>query len=540
MPEHARSMILCAALLVAHACAADAQPPISADQLFALADRCMACHNGLVDPAGADVAIGSNWRASMMAHSARDPYWQASVRREVLDHPSARDAIEDECAICHMPMAGHPARASGRKGEVFRHLPVAAAANPIAQLAVAGVSCTACHQITDDKLGTRESFVGRFTIDTATPLGQRKAFGPFEIDRGRETLMRSASRFVPSQADHIQGSELCATCHTLYTHSLDSTGAVIDELPEQVPYLEWRHSDYLDVASCQSCHMPDVPGEMPISGVLGQPRRGLSRHTFDGGNFFMPRVLSRYAADLFPQAPPAELELAVRRTVEHLQTSGAEIHIEGATVGDGRLLIDVTVRNLAGHKLPTAYPSRRAWVRIGVRDDDAGMLLTCGDPAADGAITGNDNDADPLRYEPHYAEIASPDQVQIYEAIMADPDGDVTTGLLTAVRFVKDNRLLPSGFDKATAGEDIAVRGDAAADADFQGGSDTVRYAVPLGGADGPFTVEAELWYQPIAYRWAHNLAEYPADEPARFVAYYRSLSASSTILLARDTLRTQ
>ncbi len=47
----------------------------------------------------------------MMAHSSRDPYWQASVRREVLIRPSARFAIENECSACHMPMsrftAGH-------------------------------------------------------------------------------------------------------------------------------------------------------------------------------------------------------------------------------------------------------------------------------------------------------------------------------------------------------------------------------------------------------------------------------------------------
>ena len=50
---------------------------------------------------------------------------------------------------------------------------------------------------------------------------------------------------------------------------------------------------------------------------------------------------------------------------------------------------------------------------------------------------------------------------------MVDRAGAVTTGLLRATGFVKDNRLLPRGFDKATAGPDIAVRGDAAADGNF-------------------------------------------------------------------------
>ena len=49
---------------------------------FHTSDRCMACHNQLTTPNGQDVSIGLDWRSSMMANSARDPYWQASIRRE--------------------------------------------------------------------------------------------------------------------------------------------------------------------------------------------------------------------------------------------------------------------------------------------------------------------------------------------------------------------------------------------------------------------------------------------------------------------------
>src|SRR5258708_27133801 len=72
---------------------------------FQTSDRCLACHNGLTTPSGEDISIGLAWRASMMANSARDPYWQASVRRETLDHPQSRGLIEDESCICHMSMA---------------------------------------------------------------------------------------------------------------------------------------------------------------------------------------------------------------------------------------------------------------------------------------------------------------------------------------------------------------------------------------------------------------------------------------------------
>src|SRR5688572_30210979 len=81
--------------------AAQEQPAGSfthADGLFQTSSECMACHNSLTTPSGEDVSIGAAWRGSMMANSARDPYWQASVRREIMDHPDAVEEIENECS----------------------------------------------------------------------------------------------------------------------------------------------------------------------------------------------------------------------------------------------------------------------------------------------------------------------------------------------------------------------------------------------------------------------------------------------------------
>ena len=72
------------------------------------------------------------------------------------------------------------------------------------------------------------------------------------------------------------------------------------------------------------------------------------------------------------------------------------------------------------------------------------------------------------------------------EPILAEPDGAVTTVLLSGVSYVKDNRLLPRGFDKATADSHVAVHGAAERDADFVGGSDRVRYSAAAGNARPP------------------------------------------------------
>ena len=506
--------------------------------LFRTSDRCIACHKGVTTSAGLDVSIAYDWRASMMANSARDPYWQAAVRRELIDHPEAAAAIEDNCSRCHMPMANVTAQADGRTGSVFANLPGGDGTETEKALAVDGVSCAVCHQVQPDGLGEESSFTGGFTISEHVPEEGRSVFGPFEPDEGGAGIMHSATGFRPTEGLHVQTSELCASCHTLFTHSVRDDGGEGPEFPEQGPYLEWRASSYAAEGemgeSCQDCHMPAVQEDVPVTDVLGRARADVSRHVFQGGNFFMLRLLNRYRDELGVTALPQEMALAADRTEAHLRSSTASVEIQSASLEGDRLRIDVSVQNRAGHKFPTAYPSRRAWLHLTVDDRDGRRVFDSGAFSPDGSIVGNDHDEDGSRYEPHYEEISEATQVQVYEAVMVDQRGAVTTGLMSAERWVKDNRLLPAGFDASRADGRVSVHGAATSDASFTAGGDEVRYRVQVSPGAGPFTVTVELWFQPIAYRWAQNLSEYDSFETDRFVRYYESMAAASALIVAR------
>ena len=92
------------------------------------------------------------------------------------------------------------------------------------RLAADGVSCSVCHQISKERLGTRESFNGEFVIEPTPDSGVRPIFGPYRVDTGRKTIMRSVSGFAQEEAPHIKQSELCATCHTLITTAFGPNG----------------------------------------------------------------------------------------------------------------------------------------------------------------------------------------------------------------------------------------------------------------------------------------------------------------------------
>ena len=505
---------------------------------FRSSDRCIACHVGMKTSTGEEYSIGFDWRASLMANSSRDPYWQGSIRRETMDHPESKQHIENECSFCHMAPIRLADRDAGRDTHVFSQFPfktVSAKTSQMQRLAQDGVTCSVCHQIEKEGLGTDATFNGNVVVSKAVREDERPEYGPYDPDHGHQTLMHSSTAgYLPVHSDHIRDSTLCASCHTLYTEPIVAGGAKLPRFPEQMPYQEWLHSDFATKQTCQECHMPEVKEPTPVTALYGPMRDGARRHVFVGANFVMDAMLKEHRQDLAVEALPEELEAANLRTKEFLQTQAARVTIERVDAMPGKLAIEVLAQNLSGHKLPTAFPSRRAWLHVLVTDANGSVVFESGKLRENGSIVGNANDDDPSKFEPHHREITRSEEVEIYEPILADAQGRVTTGILSAARYAKDNRLLPAGFDKTSADGDIKVVGDAAEDPGFTDRGSRVRYTVPTAKAVGQLKIKVELWYQPIGYRWAHNLSPYRASEPERMVKYYEAAARESAVVLAK------
>lgn len=491
------------------------------------AGQCSSCHNGLVDPAGNDVSIVQDWSTSMMANAARDPYWIAKVAAEMQRNPALKDELDDTCTRCHMPMANDTARKDGSSIALLDPEGFLNEQNPLFDHAMEGVSCTLCHQVEDDGLlGTVAGTSGNFSVAIQQRRSERPAYGPYVDPNG--IRMQTQSEFNPVYGPHIATSESCAACHDLRTpefSNADGTAsAAASFFPEQMVFSEWKNSIYASndasQRSCQSCHMPTVDGAMLLaSDGGGIAREGFSRHTFLGPNTVMQSMLMNNADDLGISVPRAEFEKAISRNRQFLR-GAASVQIVSAEKQAGSLLARVRVNNLAGHKLPSGFASRRAYVHFIVTDQNGNVLFESGRANADGSVNGIATDSDSQQYEPHYERITSAEQVQVYEAIMGDQALQVTHTLMNASSYLKDNRLLPAGFDKTSAPDDIRTAGLAAVDVDFDAGGDDILYEINV--PDGvALSVEATLVYQPLAYGHLQDLFD-SAEVPS--VNYFQAL----------------
>jgi hypothetical protein len=414
--------------------------PIDSNILFPTSKTCGGCHghdpnmHALVTTSGEDVNMYDDWRSTMMANSARDPFWRAKVSHEILINPAHSLELQDKCTSCHAP-AGH------YQSKLKAHQPHYGLAQLYSDtLGLDGVTCQACHAQSPVGLGSFHS--GQLNFDTNNI---RVAYGPYEFVFAPP--MHNFVGITPKFGPHILDGNLCAGCHTLITNTADLSGNPTGgTFIEQATYHEWLNSRYdadHENISCQACHMPQLMDEIIISANYQflTPKSPYGLHELAGANVSMLKLMKNNRDKLGIKATEANFDSTIAATMRMLQQKSLEATlIKGNLTGDSARF-SLKLQNKAGHKFPSGYPARRAWVEFVVQDYNGNTLFHSGKMNPDYSISG-----EKMPFEPHYQVIGSPDDTQIYEMVPGDVNGNFTNVLERGDVALKDNRLTPQGF----------------------------------------------------------------------------------------------
>jgi hypothetical protein len=521
--------------------------PLTVTDNFATPDICAACHASYGQP---DVEPFRNWAGSMMAQSGRDPLMWAAHAIAEQDAPESGET----CLRCHLPKGWLEGRSVPADGSAMtigdRH----------------GVQCSVCHRMVDPvadaanpaedaailaALSEPVTTVGSAQM-VVDPLDRRR--GPFDVitDLGFDPHVPESQTLI---SPHHTESAMCGTCHNLRNpaftrnmgtgayelNALDAPGDPALGFPEQLTYDEWLNSEYATtgvyapqfginidvVSSCQDCHMPAVSGQAAAFGV---PRDNVPRHSFLGGNTFIPAVLPNHPA--FGQEVDAEL---LAETVEKNTDNLRKAATLSAQLTGGNLVVRVT--NETGHKLPTGYPEgRRMWLHVRAFDAERQVVFESGRYVFETAtLTGYDAlPADP-DYDPN---------LHVWETVHTiGDDVALATGIAAGTQFhlvlnnviAFDNRIPPRGFTNAAYdafdGEPV---GQAYADGEYW---DDVTYPV------GATAVQAEvtLYFQTASREYVEFLRDENITNAAGPILFdlWNDVDKSTPVAMARAFVET-
>ncbi|NND76806.1 MAG: T9SS type A sorting domain-containing protein [Flavobacteriales bacterium] len=504
------------------------------NDLFMASFRCAGCHGfdptgvALVDTSGNDINLSDDWRASMMANAAKDPYWRAKVSHEVLVNPSFQNEIETKCTSCHAPLGHHNAMFLGEDHYSIEDLEADS-------IAFDGVSCNACHQQNPEQAGN--SFSGQQIFDTL------KVYGPYTNPFAAP--MVSFVGYEPLYHEFIERSEVCADCHTLVTETISVDGSLTGgSFIEQATYHEWLNSDYNaeeGSIECQGCHMPKLEQEVIIaSGNIFYPTRSpYYMHGIVGGNAFMLKMLQSKIAELDLRASEMQFQEIIDKTETLLAEETMDLFLTENERTTDTLFVELELISKAGHKVPSGYPSRRVFVEFVAKDELGDTIFRSGLLDENYALPDIDDE-----YEPHHNVINSEDQVQIYEMVMADTEGMATTILLHANEALKDNRIPPLGFSSSHPTYDtVLVAGLALNDPNFNKddlgiegtGSDKVYFHIPINGYEGDIFIETSVYFQSVPPEWLEQMFEYSSAEIDTFQTYFDEADKTPFLIGSED-----
>ncbi len=440
-------------------------------------------------------------------------------------------------------------------------------------LARDGISCTVCHHIAqppNESLAFVLQHKNTGLFDVGPP---DKIHGPFSTNQVAPAPMKEALGATPVFSALTKSARLCASCHSINLPVIDSPPKFHPIVPsmahdvEQNTYVEWVNSKFqteykpgAGAKSCQDCHMtpsvtnvrlhvddpeiktqialaqdqlyPEAEHVAPLKDITVRFRRhGFRRHELLGLNAFLLRtfqtkpnyeVLGVRLPD-YMSGSTTDLEDAIANVVRQARQSTAKVDVAVRAGGPRTLTADVGVLNLAGHRFPSGVGFRRAWLEVKLVNGSR-TVWASGAANAKGEIVDGAGKVLPTEYferdargnqlyQKHFDEqhpITRPDQVQIFEEIVADKSGAITDSFVRRDHHLKDNRLLPQGW-RENGPPGIALpknwldathpEGDyVTSDPHYADGSGraVVRYRIPVPPGVDParLRVVATLWSQ--------------------------------------------
>lgn len=461
-----------------------------------------------------------------------------------------------------------------------------------------GISCGSCHHIQRDtvppswKKSPLEFFLTNSTTGQFQTGPADEIYGPFKDDEIVTVPMDNAIGAKPKHNEYLRSSRMCGSCHTIdlpvvdHNQPIQPVNATTSHSIEQATYLEWLNSAYQNelgkpgpqAQSCQDCHMPRKLVN-PRLGVNVDPIQtrmaiveddtypaaehraptedirvrfrtsGFARHELLGMNGFLLEMFKQFNDILgvrksdYMTGTSDNLENAQANLFEQARTRTATVDAN-MSVQERTLITNVTVTNLTGHRLPSGVGFRRAFIELLVlenRDGRARVIWSSGATDSVGVIV--DGKGQPLdtefladgKYQKHHEVITSDRQVQIYEELTKDADGNFTTSFIRRNDDVKDNRLLPLGWTKTGPDPSLNGRylaatfphGNAKNDPDYTGGKglDRVQYRIELPPDVDPknVTVRASLYYQNIPPYYLQQRFRIGKGEATRRLFYITS-----------------